>query len=175
MKKIVVLVFMLCIASTAVFAENHAGADKIGVYLGFPNIGLSYSHNFTKEAQLDLVAAVHFIPTDAGLGLGVSADLGFLYSVWEPNVGGVGCPLELGGGIGIAPWWAPTNKYGAIGGINFKIFGDIRWEVFFRSLPKFNLFLDFAPGVYLGVYHFDKNHWGGFSYRGGLGLRYQID
>lgn len=174
MKKFFIGVFALLFASQALVAQNRGGLNKIGGYIGWP-IGLSYSHNFTKVDQIDLVASF-IIPYTHSFGF--RADVGYLRSVFEPVVGGVECPLEVGGGVGIIPIWYHNPYVGPSGNVVYKtafvlgmnIFADLRWEVFFANVPNFNLFLDFAPGVGLSFYDGRTDAY--FSYRAGVGLRY---
>ena len=164
-KKFLVFVLILAFVCEAAIGQNKAGLNKIGGYVGWP-IGLSYSHNFTKKDQLDLVAAF-LIPYSMWMGL--LADLGYLRSVFEPVVGGVECPLEVGGGVGFMPMWF-NNEHASSFAFSLTFFADLRWEVFFANVPKFNLFIDFAPGVGL-MFQKESNPVAYFSYRVGLGLR----
>lgn len=170
MKKAVVVglffVFMFC--GTA-FTENKAGLNKLGGIIGAPT-GLSFSHNFTKLDQIDLTVGFY-----GRLGYGFSGTtgldlaLGYLRSVYEPNVGGAVCPLEIGGGISFQPTWFYTLSSFAYSNYAMTFYFDLRWEVFFPSVPKFNLFLDFSPG--LGIYLKDSYNRVFFAPHGGIGLR----
>ncbi|MEL3909056.1 MAG: hypothetical protein P1P64_08650 [Treponemataceae bacterium] len=174
MKKFFIGIFALLFASQILVAQNRDGLNKIGGYVGWP-IGLSYSHNFTKVDQIDLVASFAIPYTHS---FGFRADVGYLRSVFEPVVGGVECPLEVGGGVGIIPIWYNTRYVDSYGNVISKpafvlgmnIFADLRWEVFFSNVPNFNLFLDFAPGVGLSFHKHATI--ADFSYRAGVGLRY---
>ncbi|MGF7108770.1 hypothetical protein [Treponema pedis] len=176
-KTICILICISVIFVQEMFADNEAGTNKIGVYAGYP-FGISFSHNFTKKDQLDIQAApnMRFIikNNDSYFHFGGDFYIGYLRSVAEPIIRGAVCPFEIGAGIGLFPGVEQTYPDKSK---NFAFyvgtFFDLRWEVFFTNVPKFSLFLDFAPGVYFNPTAFRYNrHLAVFAARGGIGLRY---
>lgn len=157
MKKIGLVVGLLVLAS-ALFA----GGDKIGVQLGSP-LGLSYSHEFNKTVQLDLLASFNGF-SSAYLG-GINAYLGALFTVGRGSVNGNPWMFTIGPSLGgtIAFW---DSLVGSL-----DILADFRWEVDIPSVPGFNIFLDAAPGVAV-CFGWEKPVF--VAYRAGLGLRYRI-
>lgn len=165
----VFLVAVLLSFSSLVFAAgnssvgNGEGTNKLGGIIGLP-IGLSFSHNFTKVDQIDLTVA--FFPGVAGRHYGryFSQDiaLGYLRTIFEPNINGAGCPFEIGGGA--------SFSMGLLTGFSswLTIYLDLRWEFFFTSTPKFNLFLDFSPGI---GFYLAQHSYVYYAPRGGIGLR----
>ena len=169
MKKVFIIscfLFLLSSFSFQVFADNKAGTNKIGGLLGMP-IGLSFSHNFTTVDQIDLT--VGFFPGYFIVGhgyyrphYGIDIALGYLRSVAQPNLGGAVCPFEIGGGISFtSPLLGNYSAY-------FTVYFDMRWEFFFPDTPKFNLFLDFSPGI---GFHAHKDFYVYYAPRGGIGFR----
>lgn len=174
MKKVFVFSFMLFLATSFCansFAEgggvgNAAGVNKIGGILGLPT-GLSFSHMFTDKDQIDLTVGI--FPGLFLLGYGgyyghVTGDiaLGYLRSVWEPTIEGAKCPLEIGGGIS----FTMANLYGYSSWMT--LYFDLRWEIFFTSAPKFNMFLDFSPGI---GFFLHQDTYVYYAPRGGIGFR----
>ena len=168
MKKLFILsCFLLLFSSFSLFADNKAGTNKIGGLVGMP-IGLSFSHNFTTVDQIDLTVGV--FPGYFLIGhsyyrphYGIDIALGYLRSVAQPNLGGAVCPFEIGGGISF------TGVM--LGGYNahFTAYFDMRWEFFFKETQKFNLFLDFSPGI--GFHPYRDNFYVYYAPRGGIGFR----
>lgn len=145
------------------FADNKAGINKLGGIIGIP-IGLSFSHNFTTLDQIDLTVGLFpgLLGGHYGRYFGGDIALGYLRTVAEPNVNGSVCPFEIGGGIS----FTGALLYGWASWMT--VYFDMRWEIFFTSAPKFNMFLDFSPGIgfYLG-----SNSYVYYAPRGGIGLR----
>ncbi len=167
-------IFVLSLIFTCVlFAENAPGTSKLGIYLGYP-AGISFSHNFTRKDQLDISAAYTLGFPGSYLFQGLDLYIGYLRSIYEPNVGGAICPLEIGGGLGTAVVQEQTYpNNGRNMAAYLGVFLDLRWEVFFKNAPKFNLFFDIAPGVF---FNFTANKYNRylalFTGRGGIGFRY---
>jgi len=165
MKKLfVVSCFLFAMSmSLKAFADNQAGTNKIGGIIGVP-IGFSYSHNFTAVDQIDLTVGLFpgLVGRYYGRSFGGDIALGYLRTVAEPNINGSYCPFEIGGGLsftgGVFTSWVSF----------MTIYFDMRWEIFFSSAPKFNMFLDFSPGIgfYLG-----SNSYVYYAPRAGIGLR----
>lgn len=175
MKKVFILSFMLCFTASFcvnTFGEgggvgNEPGLNKIGGILGFPT-GLSFSHMFTDKDQIDLTVGLFPGLFLIGHGYGYygyftgDIALGYLRSVWEPTIEGAKCPLEIGGGIS----FTMGNLLGYSAWMT--AYFDLRWEIFFTSVPKFNMFLDFSPGIGFWL-HEDTYVY--YAPRGGIGFR----
>lgn len=158
MKKTLSCVILLFVfASSIAVSENKAGLNKLGIVIGYPN-GLSYSHNFTKKDQLDITLTYWYWARNSNLNLAI----GYLRTIVEPRINSTVCPLELGGGLEVNPSIDSSNTIH----MQMGLYADLRWEIFFASIPSFNIFLDFAPRV-----HFWRNSVGFSAPRGGLGLR----
>lgn len=168
MKKLVgflLLLAMLGIFSVSSFAQG--SSDRIGGMVGLPT-GLSYSHNFTEKDQIDLTLGV--FPGFFYVGhanhysriYSVDIAVGYLRTVAQLNANGTTCPLEIGGGLS----FTTVNPYTE--SVWMTMYFDLRWEIFFPSVPKFAMFVDVAPGV--GLY-LHKNSYAYFAPRGGIGLR----
>ncbi len=165
MKKVfVAFCFLLAMSiSFQAFAENKAGINKLGGIIGVP-IGLSFSHNFTTLDQIDLTVGLFpgLLGHNYGRYFGGDIALGYLRTVAQPNVNGAVCPFEIGGGVsftgGVFSRWVSF----------LTVYFDMRWEIFFSSTPKFNMFLDFSPGIgfYLG-----KDFYPYYAPRAGIGFR----
>ena len=165
MKKILVIsCFLLAMSiSFQAFAQNKAGTNKLGRIIGIP-IGLSFSHNFTTLDQIDLTVGLFpgLLGHNYGRYFGGDIALGYLRTVAQPNINGAVCPFEIGGGAS----FTGALLYGFSSWMT--VYFDMRWEIFFSSAPKFNMFLDFSPGIgfYLG-----RNSYVYYAPRGGIGLR----
>lgn len=173
MKKSFFIFVLSVIFTYALFAENAPGTNKLGIYFGYP-LGISFSHNFTRKDQLDISAAYTFGFPGPYLFQGLDIYAGYLRSVYEPNVGGVLCPLEIGGGLGAAVVQEQTYpNSGRNVAAYLGLFVDVRWEMFFKNAPKFNLFFDIAPGVFFNPTANKYNRYRAlFMVRGGIGFRY---
>ena len=70
MKKLLAVFFCAVLISQNIFAESNdlsngngnGGKDKIGGWLGFPIVGLSYSHEFNDLMEFDLLVGVTGLP-----------------------------------------------------------------------------------------------------------------
>ena len=177
----------MMMVSANIFAQSdlsgngNDGKDKIGAWLGFPFIGLSYSHEFNDLMELDLLAGVTGIPFLARSFLNIRT--GLLFTVWKPVIKGQKCPLTIGPAIDINSFMAlfvPAS-------IGLKLLCPIRWEVNFQKTPAFNLFIEAAPGI--GFHYALRDERVGFNFETkqisdkiainwtpyvGLGLRYRI-
>lgn len=151
------ILLLLVFASGIAVSENKAGLNKLGIVIGYPS-GLSYSHNFTKKDQLDLTLAYWYWAHNSDLNLAI----GYLRTIVEPRINSTVCPLELGGGLEVNPWWDNSSTIH----MRMGLYADLRWEIFFASAPSFNIFLDFAPRI-----HFWRNGVSFSAPRGGLGVR----
>lgn len=160
MKKAMVMLLCFLLLCTNGFADsnksstagvgNKAGLNKIGGFLSiYPlNVNFSFSHNFTKEDQIDLMAGYYGTYVTHGFDV----NLGYLRTVYEPVLNGAVCQLEVGGGLGFITRWFPyyemtpyiTSKTYANPAIAFYV--SVRWEIFFT-----NVFVDFSPGVYINL------------------------
>ncbi len=211
MKKLFFVIIFVVLAGSMVFAapatkaakggNGNGGADKIGGYLGYP-LGLSYSHEFNDFVELDLVAAYNYFWTWHSVKL----QMGALFTVFDPVLSGVGnqhCPLTVGpviggrisfGRYGFGGLWGygyTDDKTRLMGG-SIDILAPLRWEINFKDVPDFNLFIEAAPiGMAIrfirnyDITGFDasgnpiventKTSVGvGYTCRYGLGLRYRI-
>ena len=165
MKKVYVVSFLLVFFATLsfnAFAQNQAGTNKLGGIIGVP-IGLSFSHNFTQKDQIDLTVGLFAGLVGRYYGRYFAGDiaLGYLRTIFEPNVTGVGCPFEIGAGLSFTGgYWGSFASF-------MTVYLDLRWELFFQG-SKFNLFFDFSPG--LGFY-LNSETYLYYAPRGGIGLR----
>lgn len=146
MKKISIFFFCMMMVSANIFAQSdlrgngNGGKDKIGGWVGFPFIGLSYSHEFNDLMEFDLLIGSTGIPF---MSRQVSIRTGLLFTVWEPVIDGQKCPLTIGPAIDINSWmifYEPIS-------IGVTLLCPIRWEVNFRRTPAFNLFIEAAPAI----------------------------
>lgn len=157
MKKILIVFFCMIIVSTNIFAQSdlqgngNGGKDKIGGWLGFPIVGLSYSHEFNDLMEFDLLVGVTGLPVIARQ---LNIRSGVLFTVWDPVLKGQKCPLTIGAALDINSYMVlvkPTS-------IGMSLVFPIRWEINFGKVPKFNMFIEAAPLI-------------GFSYSSsGVGL-----
>ncbi|WP_255804023.1 hypothetical protein [Treponema denticola] len=91
MKKILIAFFCMMMVSANIFAQSdlsgngNGGKDKIGGWVGFPFIGLSYSHEFNDFMEFDLLIGSTGIPF---MSRQVSIRTGLLFTVWEPVIDG---------------------------------------------------------------------------------------
>ncbi|MGP1459702.1 MAG: hypothetical protein ACTTKL_10405 [Treponema sp.] len=158
-------------ASKQLAAKGNGGKDKIGGWLGFPGVGLSYSHEFNDLVQLDLLLASTYLVVYGNITL----QAGALFTLWEPVIKGQKCPLSIGPALGI-----DGAAVAALGiGPAFSVLLPLRWEVNFGNIPNFNLFLDWSPIGYsfMSLYsEFENKTYIRHSYmsRFGIGLRYRI-
>ncbi len=179
MKRIIfIFIFAGLIFMQSVYADNKIGTNKIGLYMGYPIFGLSFSHNFTQKDQLDIQAAgIIGFPirhNSSYIYTGGDFYIGYLRSVAEVNINGAVCPFEIGGGISFAPVMEQTYPNQSQNfTLYFGAFFDLRWEVFFANIPNFNLFLDISPGVYFNptAFRYDR-YLAILTGKAGLGLRY---
>ncbi len=172
MKRLGFIILFASLFSASVFAAGNGGAggvgngsgtNKLGGIIGVP-IGLSFSHNFTQVDQIDLTVAIFPGVVGGYYGRYIAGDiaLGYLRTIFEPSINGAGCPLEIGGGASFtAGFFSGFHPY-------LTVYFDIRWEFFFPSAPKFNLFLDFSPGI---GFHLGSPFHAYYAPRGGIGLR----
>ncbi|UTY25735.1 hypothetical protein [Treponema denticola] len=165
MKKISIFFFCMMMVSANIFAQSdlqgngNGGKDKLGAWVGFPFIGLSYSHEFNDLMELDLLAGLTGVPF---IVRNLNIRTGLLFTVWEPVINGQKCPITIGSAVDInigliakptAPeftLYKPTN-------IGVKILCPIRWEVNFQSAPSFNLFIEAAPAIGFSYYFSDMS------------------
>ncbi|MGP1459701.1 MAG: hypothetical protein ACTTKL_10400 [Treponema sp.] len=159
-------------ASKQTATKGNGGKDKIGGWIGYPVLGLSYSHEFNDLVQLDLLAGgtVGFFSNN------VTFQAGTLFTLWEPVIKGQKCPLSLGPALGIDYTTPGIIKDEGPG---FSVLLPLRWEVNFGNIPNFNLFLDWSPIGY-SFLSLRNNATGKttihhtFITRFGVGLRYRI-
>ncbi len=184
--------------------NGNGGADKIGVYAGYP-FGLSYSHEFDALMELDLLVAYNYW----WAWHTVKVQAGVLFTVYDPVLSGLGnqkCPLSIGpvigGSISFGKWVGSTGLlfgYSYLSGEESKtrimsgsidILAPLRWELNFGKVPDFNMFIEAALiGLAIRfnkVYSWDLNSSGkyevksktvirpGYTTRFGIGLRYRI-
>ncbi|UTC61689.1 hypothetical protein E4O05_09045 [Treponema sp. OMZ 787] len=190
MKKILIVFFCIMLISVNIFAETkdlstgngNGGKNKIGAWLGFPFMGLSYSHEFNDLMELDLLVGVTgLFPLRQKLNFRT----GLLFTVWEPVIKGQKCPMTIGPALDV------YSDIGLVGGFysaGVQVLCPIRWEVNFEQKPAFNLFIEAAPSVGFTYYFNDMNvakngllqKWVNnrmaieFIPHIGLGLRYRI-
>ncbi|WP_253684762.1 hypothetical protein [Treponema sp. OMZ 792] len=136
------------LVSVNIFAESNdlsngngnGGKNKIGAWLGFPFIGLSYSHEFNDLIELDVLVGITGLPF---ISRQINFRTGLLFTVWEPVINVEKCPLTIGPAIDINSFMLlilPAS-------LGVTLLSPIRWEVNFRSAPSFNLFIEAAPAI----------------------------
>ncbi len=136
MKKIILLSVMLCLALFS-FAEE-GGRHKIGGYIGYPT-GLSYGYEFNDLIEIDLLFATSF----GGMHIGLAP----LFTVYEPEIDGMICPLTIGPALGYGFAWGFGPTIGVAIAHSIELAVPVRWEVNFKDVKNFNLFVELGPGI----------------------------
>ncbi|UTC65344.1 hypothetical protein E4O00_04235 [Treponema sp. OMZ 788] len=167
MKKILIVFFCIMLISVNIFAETNdlstgngnGGKNKIGAWLGFPFMGLSYSHEFNDLMELDLLVGVTgLFPLSQKLNFRT----GLLFTVWEPVIKGQKCPLTIGpaldvhsnNGLIYRKEGYPRGFFSA----GVQVLCPVRWEINFQRAPSFNLFIEAAPSVGFTYYFKDMDN-----------------
>ena len=148
MKKLLAVFFCAVLISQNIFAESNdlsngngnGGKDKIGGWLGFPIVGLSYSHEFNDLMEFDLLVGVTGLPVISRL---LNIRSGVLFTVWDPVLKGQKCPLTIGAALDINSYMILTKP----ATIGMSLVCPIRWEINFGKVPKFNMFLEVSPSI----------------------------
>lgn len=157
-----VFAVMLLAFSLSAEGNGNGGKSKVGGYIGWPN-GFNFSHEFTDLVELDMLVGWN----GYGFGWGgLTLQFAALFTVYEPTIDTQICPLSIGPALGLTGDFVFSNS------LSLDIFVPLRWEVNFKDLPDFNLFIEYGPGV--SFYLSGGPTVATFNSRGGLGLRYRI-